>query len=144
LFKALRNNTPLPPAVGTTLVGAPVSEANITIPVIDHASVGKAAGVEQILSQGGFDISPGVALYGDFGSSVKGTVLAYSATAADQAAVVHNYFPNIPMKQVPASELGGNKVALFVTGAYEPVPVGVTPSAGPGTPTAANCTPPAS
>ena len=123
LFKALVNNTALPPGVGVNLPGAPTSESQITIPVIDHASAGTAAGVETVLSQAGFDISPAVVSYAAFGSTVKGTVLAYNAgskAAADQAAVVHSYFLNIPMKAVPAKLLGGNQVALFITGAYEP------------------------
>jgi len=128
LFKALRDNTALP--ANTALPGTPPSESQITIPVIDHASTGKAAGVETILSQAGFDISPAVVPYADFGSTVKGTVLAYSAgsnDAAAQAAVVHSYFLNIPMKAVPAKLLGGNKVALFVTAAYQP-PSTTTPA----------------
>ena len=55
--------------------------------MIDHASAGKAAGVETVLSQAGFDISPAVVQYAAFGSTVKGTVLAYSAgskAAADR------------------------------------------------------------
>ncbi|MEA2579801.1 MAG: hypothetical protein QOE83_693 [Actinomycetota bacterium] len=121
LFKALRDNSALP--ADTTLPGTPISESQITIPVVDHASAGKAAGVETILSQAGFDISPAVVPYATFDSTVKGTVIAYSAgskDAADQAAVVHSYFLDVPMKAVPAKLLGGNKVALFVTAAYQP------------------------
>ena len=127
IFAALRSNAPLPP-VGTSLAGTPVSEANITIPVVDHGSGQKATGVEQVLSRAGFDISPGVQPYAAFGSSAKGTVLGYAPSAADQAAVVHTYFPNIPLKQMPAKQLGGHKVALFVTGSYKPVPVGAAPT----------------
>ena len=121
LFKALRDNTALP--ANTPLPGTPPSESQITIPVIDHASSGKAAGVETILSQAGFDISPAVIPYADFGSTAKGTVIAYSAGSKDgaaQAAVVHSYFLNVPVKAVPAKLLGGNTVALFVTAAYQP------------------------
>ncbi|MEA2521571.1 MAG: hypothetical protein QOI81_1217, partial [Actinomycetota bacterium] len=60
LFAALVNNTALPSGVGVTLPDAPISESQITVPVIDHSSGGKAAGVETILSQAGFDIAPGV------------------------------------------------------------------------------------
>lgn len=121
LFKALRDNTALPANIA--LPGTPPSESQITIPVVDHASAGKAAGVETILSQAGFDISPAVVPYANFGSTVKGTVLAYSAGSKDasaQAAVVHSYFPDVPMKPVPAKLLGGNTVALFITAAYQP------------------------
>ena len=48
---------------GAVLVNTPPSEANIAVPVVDHASGGKVDGVEQILSDAGFDIAPGVVTY---------------------------------------------------------------------------------
>jgi LCP family protein required for cell wall assembly len=123
LFAALRSGQPLPPTVGTGFTGVSQSEATITVPVVDHASAGKAAGVETILSQAGFIIA-GVVDYATFGSNVKGTVIAYAPGHDAEAGVVSKYFGNVKTKQVPASQLGGNDVALFVTAAYQPAPVG--------------------
>jgi LCP family protein required for cell wall assembly len=123
LFAALRDGKPLPAVAGTGFTGVAPSEANITIPVVDHASAGKAAGVETLLSQAGF-IAPGVVDYATFGSNVKGTVIAYAPGHDAEAGVVSKYFGNLKTKQVPASQLGDNVVALFVTAAYQPAPVG--------------------
>ena len=38
--------------------------------------------------------------------------------------MIHTYFPNIPVKKIKAGSLGQYKVALFITGSYNPVPVG--------------------
>jgi hypothetical protein len=127
LFAALRSGKPLPAEAGTGFSGVAISEANITIPVVDHASLGKAQGVETILSQAGFNIAPGVQDYTTFGSNVKGTVIAFAPGHDAEAAVVSKYFGNVKTKQVPASQLGGNVVALFVTAAYQPAPVGTGP-----------------
>jgi len=116
-----------------------VSEANIVVPVIDHDSRGKAAGVEEILSQGGFDVDPGILDYAAFAARVRGTVLAYVPEAADEAAVIHNYFPNIRQRQVDAGTLGSYGVALCVTHGYEAVP----PGAGVGGVSGPNCVAPA-
>ena len=47
------------------------------MPVVDHDSAGTADAVEQILSDAGFDITPGVVDYATFGADVKGSVIAY-------------------------------------------------------------------
>ncbi len=140
LFKALRENRPLP-AIGTSFAGAPLSEANITVTVVDHGSAGKATGVEQVLSQAGFDISGGVAEYATFGSAAKGTVLEYGPNGSDAAAVVHTYFPDLKEIQVAASALDGSDVVLVITSSYQPTPVG---SAGSGSQSSTTCVPPAS
>lgn len=124
IFGDLRTNTPLPPQVGTALPSTPISEANITIPVVDHGSGGLTSKVEEILNLGGFDTSPGIVPYTGFGANVKGTVLAYTPAATDQADVLHTYFPNIKEKKVKTGALSGSQVALFITSAYKPVPVG--------------------
>ena len=125
LFAALRNGKPLPAQTGTSFGGGvAVSEANIELPVVDHSSGGTATGVETILSQAGFNVAPGIVQYPAFGSSVKGTVIAYAPGHDAEAGVVQKYFGNVSLKQVPASELGGYSVALFVTSAYKPAPVG--------------------
>ena len=119
LFAALRAGHPLPAQTGVSFSGGvSISEANIELPVIDHSPAGKAAGVETIVSQAGFNVAPGVVPYASLGSNVKGTVIAYAPGHQDEASVVSKYFGSLPLKQVSASQLGTYHVALFVTDAY--------------------------
>jgi hypothetical protein len=62
---------------GVDLQSTAPSEANIVVPVVDHDSGGTADEVEQVLSDAGFDISPGIVDYATYGSDVKGSVIAY-------------------------------------------------------------------
>lgn len=121
LFAALRDGTALPPT-GTELAGTPPSEANIRVPVVEHGRATRAAEVERILSEGGFDISPGVVTYAAFGSDVSGSAIAYTPEGRVEAEVVARYFPGLRL--LPVGDLGGARVAIFVTPTYEPQPVG--------------------
>jgi len=109
------------------LVNTPPSEANITVPVVDHGSGGKASGVEQILADAGFDVAPGVVTYEAYGATVNGSVIAYAPGHQVEAEVVKKYFPTLEVKEVKGLP---DDVAVFVTSAYEPAPVGgsVAPS----------------
>ena len=75
IFAALRDGKPLPKA-GTSLAGVEMSAANITVPVVDHDSAGKATGVQTVLADAGF-IAPGIEDYATYGADVKGSVIAY-------------------------------------------------------------------
>jgi LCP family protein required for cell wall assembly len=120
LFTALREGRPLPAQTGTSFAGGvSISPANIDLPVIDHSSGGKAAGVETVASQSGFIVAAGVLAYTALGSSVKGSAIAYAAGHENEASVVSKYFGSLPVKEVPASELGSYHVAVFVTDAYD-------------------------
>jgi LCP family protein required for cell wall assembly len=121
LFAALRDGTALPPT-GTELAGTPPSEANIQVPVVEHGRATAAADVEQVLSEGGFDVSPGIVGYAAFGADVSGSAIAYTPEGQVEAEVVARYFPDL--KLVPVADLGGASVAIFVTPTYEPQPVG--------------------
>jgi LCP family protein required for cell wall assembly len=121
LFAALRNGTALPPT-GTELAGTPPSEANIRVPVVEHGRTTAAADVEQVLSEGGFDISPGIVSFAAFGADVQGSAIAYTPEGQIDAEVVARYFPEL--KLVPVDDLGGARVAIFVTPSYEPQPLG--------------------
>lgn len=116
--------------LGESLPGTAPSEANIAVPVVDHSSAGKAQQVETILSDGGFDVSPGVVEYASFGASVRGSVIVYKPGHQTEAQVVQRYFPNLRIIQAPKHTLTSTPVAVFVTGAYQPQPVGSS-----GTPT---------
>ena len=131
IFAALRNGKPLPKA-GTSLQGVEMSAANITVPVVDHDSAGKATGVNTVLSDAGF-IAPGITEYATFGADVKGSVIAYEPGRDVEAQVVAKYFPGLKLVQTAKDALPGADVAVFVTASYTPQ----QPGNGPGTPTCA-------
>jgi LCP family protein required for cell wall assembly len=121
IFRAIREGKPIGD-VGLTPQYTPPSPANIVVPVVDHASEGKAAAVEQILADSGFDIAPGVVLYADYGANVAGNVIAYQPGHEVDAKVVQQYFPDLPIKEVKGLT---DPVAVFVTASYEPAQVGI-------------------
>jgi LCP family protein required for cell wall assembly len=131
LFAALRDGSPLP-AVGTDLAGTPPSEANIRVPVVEHGKATAAAAVARVLSEGGFDVSPGIVSYAAFGADVAGSAIAYTPAGQVEAEVVARYFPDL--RSVPVADLGGPSVAIFVTPSYEPQPIG-----GSDTPSPTDC-----
>jgi LCP family protein required for cell wall assembly len=120
IFRAIRQGKSLGDA-GTVLVNTPPSEANIVVPVIDHASGGKANGVEQILADAGFDVSPGIVTYEAYGATVSGSVIAYAPGHQVEAEVVKKYFPTLEVKEVKGLP---DDVAIFVTSTYRPAPIG--------------------
>jgi LCP family protein required for cell wall assembly len=120
IFRAIRQGQPLGDA-GTVLANTPPSEANIVVPVVDHASGGKANGVDQILADAGFDVSPGIVTYEAYGATVNGSVIAYAPGHQVEAEVVKKYFPTLELKEVKGLP---DDVAVFVTSTYKPAPVG--------------------
>jgi LCP family protein required for cell wall assembly len=130
IFKAIRDGKRIGD-IGTQLEQTPPSEANIAVPVVDHDSGGKAAGVEGVLSAAGFDITPGIVDYATFGADVKGSVVAYNPGHEIDAQVVQRYFPNLKLVEAPKHALTGSDVAIFVTSSYTPQ----EPGSGTSTPT---------
>jgi LCP family protein required for cell wall assembly len=131
IFAAIREGKPLG-EVGRDLVYTPPSEANVPVIVVDHSSGGEAAGVQDVLSQAGFDISPGSTTFTAYGKKVPGSVIAYAPDADAEAQVVQKYFPSLETRQVKGLPDG---VAVFVDGSYEPAPVGGDGGAPPDCPT---------
>lgn len=123
IFARIRQGRPLG-TLGEQLAGTPISEANITVPVVDHGSGGKAQAVEQVLADAGFDITPGVVGYAAYGASIKGSAIAYRPGRGSEAEVVRKYFPNLRLVQAPKGALRGTPVAVFVTAGYDPQPDG--------------------
>ena len=108
-------------ALGTTGTAVyTVSEATIPVLVSDHASAGKAAEVQGVLSQAGFDISPGTTTYTAYPKKVAGSVIAYAPEADAEAQVVQKYFPTLELKQVKGLP---DDVVVFVDASYEAEPV---------------------
>lgn len=136
LFRALAENTQLPPDVGVQLEGTTVSEAQISAPVVDHASGGLATDVEAVLADAGFNVAPGIEQFAAFGADVKGSAIAYEPSRLEEAQVVGQYFPNLKLVEVPKHSLRGNPVAVFVTASFEP------PGDGSGPPPAESCVSP--
>jgi LCP family protein required for cell wall assembly len=120
IFQAIRDGKPLG-EVGRDLVYTPPSEANVPVVVVDHASGGAVTGVQDVLSQAGFDISPGLTTYTAYEKKVPGNVIAYAPDADAEAQVVQKYFPNLELRQVKGLPDG---VAVFIDASYEPAPVG--------------------
>jgi LCP family protein required for cell wall assembly len=120
IFAAIRQGKQLG-TIGEDTVYTPPSEANVPVVVVDHGSGGKAAGVEQILSEAGFDISPGTTTYDAYGMKITGNVIAYAPDADAEAQVVAKYFPNLQLKQVKGLP---DDVAVVIGPNYEPAPVG--------------------
>jgi hypothetical protein len=120
IFDAIRDGEPLGD-VGRDLVYTPPSEANVPVLVVDHASGGKAAQVQQVLSQAGFDISPGTIASSGYVEKVPGSVIAFAPDADAEAQVVAKYFPNLELKQVKGLP---DDVVVYVDRSYAPAPVG--------------------
>ncbi|MGZ8629477.1 MAG: LCP family protein [Actinomycetota bacterium] len=120
IFASIRDGKPLG-EVGRDPVYTPPSEANVPVLVVDHASGGEVAGVEDVLSQAGFDISPGSITHSAYASKVSGSVIAYAPDAGAEAQVVKKYFPTLELKQIDGLP---DDVVVFVDAGYETAPVG--------------------
>ncbi len=123
IFARIRSGKPLG-TLGEQLTSTHVSEANITVPVVDHDSGDKAGAVEQILADSGFDITPGVVDYATFGASIPGSVIAYRPGHGSEAQVVAQYFPNLEVVEAPKGALRGSPVAVVIAAGYQPAAVG--------------------
>ncbi|HEY6566895.1 MAG TPA: LCP family protein [Actinomycetota bacterium] len=119
IFRAVREGRQLG-AIGEQ-VFAERSPATIPVLLVDHASGDKIAGVATIVSDSGFDITPGSTTFDEYGKKVQGDVIAYAPGNEAQAQVVAKYFPSLKTKQVKGLP---DDVAVFITSDYEPVPVG--------------------
>jgi hypothetical protein len=128
IFKALRDDQPVPGSVGQQLQNTLPSEANIPTLVVDHDSAGKATTVETTLTNAGFDVTPGLATFATAGFSEKGSVILYKKGHELDAQVVQKYFSNMKLVQAKKGELTSSPVAVLVTGGYKPVPVGSGPT----------------
>jgi LCP family protein required for cell wall assembly len=128
IFKALRDDQPVPGTVGQQLPNTLPSEANIPTLVVDHDSAGKATTVETTLSNSGFDVTPGLTTFATSGFSEKGTAILYKKGHELDAEVVQKYFSNMKLVQAKKGELTSSPVAVLVSGGYKPVPVGSGPT----------------
>jgi LCP family protein required for cell wall assembly len=116
IFAAIREGKPIT-GVGTELLQTPPSEANTTVVVLDAGNATGASEVEDILTQAGFDISPGIKP-GNVPKGVKAPVIVYQAGQEDYARVVQAYFPDLQM--VEFKGLNEAPVAIVVPDGYHP------------------------
>jgi LCP family protein required for cell wall assembly len=116
LFAAIRNGTPLPANLGTSLPLTPQSPANTTVEVIDAGNASAADEVEGTLSEGGFDVAPGI-VQTKMPKRVTKAAIAYAPNTLASAQVVHSYFPGLPMIEVKSLDV---PVAVVVPRGYEP------------------------
>jgi LCP family protein required for cell wall assembly len=123
IFARIRRGEPLG-TLGIQLAATPTSEANIVVPVVDHGSGGTAQEIERVLTDAGFDITPGLVDYAAYGASIQGSAIVYKPGHLTEAEVVQKYFPNLRLVEAPATALKGSPVAIFVTASFQLQPVG--------------------
>jgi LCP family protein required for cell wall assembly len=124
IFDAIRRGRPLGKA-GTQLVNTPPSEASTVVAVVDVASRGTAAEVEEVLADSGFDVTPGVWSPEEAGLGVTRAAIVYRPAARAHASVVAAYVPGIPL--IESTELRGAHVAIVVPASYEFIAPGDAP-----------------
>ncbi len=135
IFAAIRAGRPIT-GVGTELELTPPSEANTTVVVLDAGNEAGATEVEDILTQAGFDITPGVQP-GSVPKGVKAPVILYQAGQEDYARVVQAYFP--ALKMVEFKGLQDAPVAIVVPDGYHPTTSKPSGGASPAPPAASEC-----
>ena len=121
IFRAIRRGRPIGSA-GTELVDTPPSEANVRVAVIDVDSGGTASRAEDVLADGGFDISPGILPAPAVPSGVEGPAIVYRPGASAHAEVVSAYFPDLPL--IAAPDLRGAQVGIVIPRSYTVRPPG--------------------
>jgi len=119
IFAAIRQGKALGP-IGESVYTAP-SPATVQVLLVDHASGGKVDAAASILSQSGFDITPGTTSYPEYAKKLPGNVIAYAPDADAKAQVVAKYFPNLELKQVDGLP---DDVVVYIDGTYQAAPIG--------------------
>jgi len=120
LFRSIDLGRPLGPT-GITTGYTPPSPADITVPVIDHRSNGKAQGVWQVLAQSGFNISSSPVSPSAYSKGEPGNFIAYAPGHDVEAKVVQQYLPGLPLQQVAGLP---DHVAVYVSSSYQPSQIG--------------------
>ena len=121
IFAAVREGKPIS-GVGTQLINTPPSEANTRVAVVDANSGGKAAGVEEVLTKAGFDVSPGIWDPTQAPAGISGPAIVFAPGNDVYAGVVSTYFPGV--KLVSSAKLQGAQVAIVIPASYRPAQPG--------------------
>jgi len=115
IFRAIKQGRPLGTA-GTRLVNTPPSEANTRVAVVDVDSGGTASAVESLLSDAGFDVSPGIWTASQAPIDVSGPAIVFRPEASAHAQVVAAYLPDLRL--VASADLRGAQVAVVIPSSY--------------------------
>jgi LCP family protein required for cell wall assembly len=119
LFDRLKQNRSLG-ELGKQLGSIPPSPANIVVTVVDRNAGTTATEVSNVLTEGGFDTSPGVVRPSAMEIPTKGASILYRQGEEPMAKVVGTYFPNLELVPAPAGALPpGVDVAVVVNAGYE-------------------------
>jgi LCP family protein required for cell wall assembly len=119
LLRRIREGKPLGD-LGQELSQTPPSPANIVVSVVDRDGSPVAANVFDILTEGGFNTSPGVIDLTVVRPPTKGSMILYRAGAEPMAEVAGTYFGNLDLVPAPPGTLpNGEDVAVVVGGRYE-------------------------
>jgi LCP family protein required for cell wall assembly len=123
LMRRLREGKPLG-TLGTQLAGTAPSPANIVVSVVERdAGAPIASDVFDILTEGGFNQSPGIVDETVVSPPSKGSMILYRSGAEDMAKVVGSYFGNLDLVPAPPGALPrGQDVAVVVTDRYHVPP----------------------
>ena len=122
LMRRLRENRPLG-TLGTELAGTAPSPANIVVSVVDRDGAPIASQVFDILTEGGFNQSPGIVDETVVTPPAKGSMILYRTGAEEMAKVVGSYFGNLDLVPAPPGALAkGQDVAVVVTDRYHVPP----------------------
>lgn len=118
LFRRIRENKPLGD-LGLELAGVAPSPANIVVSVVDRGAGSVAGDVLDLLTAGGFNISPGVLDRSAVDPPTRGSIVLYREGEEAMAKVVGSYFPNMELVPAPPGTLpSGQDVAVVVAGGY--------------------------
>jgi LCP family protein required for cell wall assembly len=119
LLRRIREGKPLGD-LGQELAQTPPSPANIVVSVVDRDGSQVATDVFGILTEGGFNTSPGVVDLAEIQPPTKGAMILYRPDAESEAKVVGTYFDNLGVVPAPPGTLPkGQDVAVVVGGRYE-------------------------
>ncbi len=122
LLRRIREGKPLGD-LGQELSQTAPSPANIVVSVVDRDGSPVAPHVFDILTEGGFNTSPGVIDTTEVDPPTKGSMILYAAGAEPMAKVVGTYFGNLDLVPAPPGSLPkGQDVAVLVGGRYEVPP----------------------
>ena len=129
LFRRIEEGKPLGD-LGAELGSVPPTPANIVTVVVDKRSGAMATSMLGTLTDGGFDVTPGIVPGASFTSPVPGSLILYQKGQEAQAKVVQSYFRNLQIVPAPAGTLPVDQdVAVVVTPNYElPPPVTEAPT----------------
>jgi LCP family protein required for cell wall assembly len=119
LLRRIREGRPLGD-LGQELSQTAPSPANIVVAVVDRNGSAVATDVYDVLTEGGFNTSPGVVDLTRVGPPTKGSMILYRAGAEPMAKVVGTYFDNLDLVPAPPGALPkGQDLAVVVSDRYE-------------------------